>query len=192
VNFSVGVDEVPFDAHVELLCSLSLFIDNALEDRFDEAGTNYIPLPDEDPYRFAEFLAWAYTGHFTWEKELKKIEWVELCEMWILGDRYQVCLHLQLFDFVEIPVYQCGTVQPRTTSYAYMTYLLFNHTLTHPGPRPPKLRHHPPRPQTHQQPQTEKRYHQPTRRQLCLPLHAAHVVATPRGNRYSRLGYGRR
>lgn len=65
VNLSIGPDEIPFDAHIELLCAHSSFFDKALDGRFVEAETKYIPFPDEDPAIFTEFLSWAYTGQFT-------------------------------------------------------------------------------------------------------------------------------
>jgi hypothetical protein len=65
INLSIGPDEVPFDAHIELLCACSPFFDKALDGRFMEVETQHISIPDEDPKIFAEFLSWAYTGQFT-------------------------------------------------------------------------------------------------------------------------------
>jgi hypothetical protein len=91
VNLSVGPNEVPFDAHIELLCALSPFFDKALEGRFDDAETKHIPLPGEDPKLFAEFLSWAYTGYFTFEGALKSVGWIDLFGLWIVGGRFEVC-----------------------------------------------------------------------------------------------------
>ncbi|KAF2494062.1 hypothetical protein BU16DRAFT_528221 [Lophium mytilinum] len=87
-NLSVGADAVPFDAHIELLCANSAFFDNALNGRFVEASTRMIPLPDDDPDAFAEFLAWLYTGRVFQSTTLPS--WSEAIYLWILADKYEV------------------------------------------------------------------------------------------------------
>ncbi|KAF2181939.1 hypothetical protein K469DRAFT_752393 [Zopfia rhizophila CBS 207.26] len=87
-NLLVGKDEVPFDAHIELLCACSPFFDNALHGRFVEAETKMIPLPDDDPDTFTEFLSWMYNRRIFADNT--KPGWLELSRLWVMADKYQV------------------------------------------------------------------------------------------------------
>lgn len=114
VHLAVGKEEVPYDAHIELLCSKSQFFDRALNGnnytfthncpsaehhtigRFVEADTKYIPLPDDCPDAFADLLSWVYSGNVSLEARLPPSPdgppptWFDLCKLWILADKYEV------------------------------------------------------------------------------------------------------
>lgn len=79
MSLSVGEEETAFDAHILLLCSKSQFFANALNGKFLEADTKHIPLPDDDPATFGEFLSWVYTGHFPMEEGIPG--WMDLCKL---------------------------------------------------------------------------------------------------------------
>src|SRR5436853_4538728 len=83
-SINVGPDEVPFDAHIELLCSSSPFFEHALNGRFIEAETKTVPLSDDDPDAFAEFLSWLYRDKIF--ETNKSPGWLELSKLWILAD----------------------------------------------------------------------------------------------------------
>ncbi|KAF2689225.1 hypothetical protein K458DRAFT_329471, partial [Lentithecium fluviatile CBS 122367] len=121
----------PFDAHIEILCAASPFFGKALDGRFIEAETKYIPLLDEDPCTFAEFLSWAYTGQFTFKVEFGGVGWKKLCELWILGDKFQIPalqnaiipLLAQKYDIQYFPSSKGsqgnGNIHLRVISYVY-------------------------------------------------------------------------
>jgi hypothetical protein len=88
LNIAVGPDDIPFDAHIELICDCSPFFDNLLKHRFTEPQAKIIPLPDDDPDTFMEFLNWAYRGQILDDKFSPK--WIELCRLWVLADKLGV------------------------------------------------------------------------------------------------------
>ena len=119
MNIAVGPDDVLFDAHIELICDCSPFFDNLLEHRFTEPQAKTIPLPDDDPDIFMEFLNWAYRRQIFEDKLSPK--WIELCQLWVLADKLGV---RELQNFV---ITQCGNrytrchdfVDKETVGYVY-------------------------------------------------------------------------
>jgi len=59
-SINVGPEEVPFDAHIELLCDCSPYFNDIFEARYTEPLTEPVLLPDVDPECFSDFLCWAY------------------------------------------------------------------------------------------------------------------------------------
>ncbi|KAK7188123.1 hypothetical protein DPSP01_001663 [Paraphaeosphaeria sporulosa] len=47
VSTAVGSDDVPFDAHIELLCAHSPHFDEALDDRFEVVGALRLSLEED-------------------------------------------------------------------------------------------------------------------------------------------------
>ncbi|KAF2278662.1 uncharacterized protein EI97DRAFT_456118 [Westerdykella ornata] len=88
VQLSVGEDETPFDAHIELLCAHSPFFDNALKGRFQEAETKIIALPEDDPDSFSDLLSYVYTKRISVDE--KATTWMDLCKLWVMADKYQI------------------------------------------------------------------------------------------------------
>ncbi|ORY09972.1 BTB/POZ protein [Clohesyomyces aquaticus] len=87
-HLRVGPDEVPFDAHSEVLCNISPFFKAALNRDWTEARTKLIALPDEDPDAFTLFLRFAYTGSPLHDDE--KTTTLNLSRLWVMADKYQV------------------------------------------------------------------------------------------------------
>ncbi|OCL07583.1 hypothetical protein AOQ84DRAFT_276959, partial [Glonium stellatum] len=86
---NIGPNEVPFDAHIELLCSsCSPFFDNALNGRFIEGETKIVPLSNDDPDVFAKFLSWPYRDKIF--KTNNNPGWLGLSKLWILTDELGV------------------------------------------------------------------------------------------------------
>ncbi|KAF2452000.1 hypothetical protein P171DRAFT_16283 [Karstenula rhodostoma CBS 690.94] len=90
VSIAVGPEGYPFDVHVELLCAHSPYLDQALEDRFEEAGTLYLTLEDDDPKLFTRAVSWMYSGRLGVSILDKSTTWKLLCDLWLLADKYQI------------------------------------------------------------------------------------------------------
>ncbi|KAF1969086.1 hypothetical protein BU23DRAFT_571817 [Bimuria novae-zelandiae CBS 107.79] len=88
VGIAVGPEEIPFDAHIELLCAHSPYFDEALEDRFDSPGTQYLTLPEDDPKIFTKVLSWMYNTRIGVSVLAESTTWELLCKIWLLADKY--------------------------------------------------------------------------------------------------------
>ena len=61
----VGGDKVQFSVHKDLLCETSKFFRAALLGKFKEGLEQTVPLPEDDPKVFDQFVNWLYTGKTT-------------------------------------------------------------------------------------------------------------------------------
>jgi len=85
-SINVGPEEVPFDAHIELLCDCSPYFNDIFEARYTKPLTEPVLLPDVDPEGFADFLCWAYQGNL--ETAFKEVPtWTRLSRLWLLGGK---------------------------------------------------------------------------------------------------------
>ncbi|OCK78890.1 hypothetical protein K432DRAFT_331197 [Lepidopterella palustris CBS 459.81] len=120
-NINVGPNEVPFDAHIELLCDCSPFFDNALNGRFIEAETKTVPLPEDDPDTFAEFLSWLYCEKIFQTKD--NPGWMEISRLWVLADKLGIPT-LQNKVMAEFPakytrLINKGNIHPKVLDFVY-------------------------------------------------------------------------
>ena len=112
---------------------------------------------------------------------VKETGWMELCKLWIVGDKYQVCPRTPARFNCFGPSYD-----PRRPIQLQ--------TLTPtPDPCPPKPHNHPSRPQIRQQPRRQrKRQHPPHGNNPRLRKHPRHISPPPHHHRNGRLGHGSR
>ncbi|KAL4862315.1 hypothetical protein BDV12DRAFT_179014 [Aspergillus spectabilis] len=61
ISLTVGQDAVPYNAHIELLCDCSPYLDRLLQERYSDQFTPEIDFPNDDPDIFVDFLIWAYS-----------------------------------------------------------------------------------------------------------------------------------
>ena len=90
---------------MELLCAHSPYFDKALEGRFEEPGTQYLTLPDDEPAVFTRILSWMYMPRLEPPIIDETSTYEVLCKMWLSAGKYQVrscvrrCRQLGLISF---------------------------------------------------------------------------------------------
>lgn len=73
---------------MELLCSCSPYFESLFQSRYDEAITEPLVLPDEDPQVFAQVILWMYRGDYPEALGSKKMEF--LVRLWILAGNLEM------------------------------------------------------------------------------------------------------
>jgi hypothetical protein len=86
----VGSKPVSFYAHIDLLCSSSAFFRKALKGDFKEGVDNVVPMPDDEPEIFLEFLNWLYDRKYFDGVLLVFVDMLRWCKLWILADKLDV------------------------------------------------------------------------------------------------------
>jgi hypothetical protein len=82
----VGKAKNEIHVHKRLLQSRSPYFKQLLASRCN--GANTLVLDDVDADTFSRFLSWLYADSFIVPKD---DEWIGLCKLWILAERFQVC-----------------------------------------------------------------------------------------------------
>jgi hypothetical protein len=86
----VGSAPVSFHAHIDLLCSSSTFFSNALTGDFKEGRDKVVPMPDDEPEVFLEFLNWLYNRKHFGGMMFAFVDMLKWCKLWILADKLDV------------------------------------------------------------------------------------------------------
>lgn len=90
VKLDVGESRVPFDVHLELLCTCSPYFDHLFRKRtkksFDDQA---IHLPDMEPDLFAEIVLWMYRSKLSLG-ELQKKKMNYLLKLWLLAKNLEI------------------------------------------------------------------------------------------------------
>lgn len=90
VHINVGVNQTPFDAHVELLCGCSPYFDTVLKDRTERPiAEDPICFPDDDPDVFAELLGWMYSGDISADLPSRAGS-LFLLQLWVLAGKLKI------------------------------------------------------------------------------------------------------
>jgi hypothetical protein len=86
----VGSSPVSFHAHIDLLCTSSTFFNKALNGEFKEGIDKVVPMPDDEPEIFLEFLNWLYDRKHFNGMPLVFVDVLKWCKLWILADKLDV------------------------------------------------------------------------------------------------------
>ncbi|KAF7169362.1 hypothetical protein CNMCM5623_002125 [Aspergillus felis] len=90
VHINVGVNETPFDVHVELLCGCSPYFDTLFKDRTEKPiAEDPICFPDDDPDVFAELLGWMYYGDTSADLPSRAGS-LFLLQLWVLAGKLKI------------------------------------------------------------------------------------------------------
>ena len=91
----VGEAVCPVAVHLRLLRARLPYFHRLLED-WSQSDDELVLLPAEDPNIFDQLLAWIYTDNFFLQRQHE--EWLSLCKLWLLTERYQVRAKANHFD----------------------------------------------------------------------------------------------
>lgn len=84
----MGSNEIPFDAHIELLCDCSPYFDRVFHARFVKTISEPVRFPDDDPDIFAEFISWAYSEEVFNDQPVTKM--IHTFQLWVLAAKLEV------------------------------------------------------------------------------------------------------
>ena len=89
-HINVGVNETPFDVHLELLCDYSPYFDSLYKDRsVKPVPESPVCFPDDDPDVFSELLGWMYRGTISSDLATRtKIP--ILLRLWVLAEKFGI------------------------------------------------------------------------------------------------------
>ncbi|OGM44047.1 hypothetical protein ABOM_007797 [Aspergillus bombycis] len=90
-HINVGVDDTPFDVHLELLCDHSPYFDELYEDRTVKPLTDFtISFPDDDPDVFSLLIGWMYRGEIAETSSAPRTSLYLLFELWVLAEKFKM------------------------------------------------------------------------------------------------------
>ncbi|KAE8371695.1 hypothetical protein BDV26DRAFT_121266 [Aspergillus bertholletiae] len=88
-RINVGVDDTPFDVHIELLCDHSPYFDALYEERTKKSIADCaISFPDDDPDAFSVLVSWMYRGDIT--VDLSRANMLFGFKLWVLAGKFSM------------------------------------------------------------------------------------------------------